>query len=50
MTVSPQPRRVVITAMGCITAAGLDLETNWQNLLAGKSAVTSIESIDTDGF
>ncbi|UCH84799.1 MAG: beta-ketoacyl-ACP synthase II [Candidatus Latescibacterota bacterium] len=50
MSVSPQPRRVMITAMGCATAAGLDMESSWQSMLAGKSAVTKIESIDTDGF
>jgi 3-oxoacyl-[acyl-carrier-protein] synthase II len=50
MNESPQPRRVVITAMGCVTAAGLDMKSTWQSLLAGKSAVTTIESMDTEGF
>ncbi len=50
MSVSPQPRRVVITAMGCATAAGLNLQDTWRSLLAGKSAVSAIESIDTSGF
>ena len=43
-------RRVVITGMGCTTAAGLTTEETWKNLLAGKSAVRRIESFDTSEF
>jgi 3-oxoacyl-[acyl-carrier-protein] synthase II len=43
-------KRVVITGMGCATAAGLTTEQTWTNLLAGKSAVRRIESFDTSEF
>jgi 3-oxoacyl-[acyl-carrier-protein] synthase II len=50
MSDSPQPRRVVITAMGCATAAGLSLQDTWRAMLSGESAVSAIECIDTSGF
>ncbi|MEJ2720073.1 MAG: beta-ketoacyl-ACP synthase II [bacterium] len=50
MSVSPQPRRVVITSMGCATAVGLNVQDTWQVLLAGRSGVSRIEHIDTTGF
>lgn len=43
-------RRVVITGMGVISALGRDLETFWNNLIAGKSGVSKIESFDTSDF
>lgn len=43
-------KRVVITGMGCATAAGLTTEETWNNLLAGKSAVGRIEGFDTSSF
>ena len=43
-------RRVVITGMGMITALGLDVETTWQNLLAGKSGAGPITRFDASGF
>ncbi len=42
--------RVVITSFGCITAAGVTTEGTWKNLLAGKSAVSTIDSFDVTGF
>ena len=35
-------RRVVVTGMGCVTPLGLDLESTWAALLAGKSGVAPI--------
>jgi len=42
--------RVVVTGMGVVTALGSDLETFWNNLIAGKSGVTRIESFDPSEF
>ncbi len=39
-------RRVVVTGMGMVTSLGLDLETNWKNLIAGKSGVKRITRFD----
>ena len=35
-------KRVVITGMGCVTAHGNDVDTFYEKLLEGESAVTSI--------
>ena len=43
-------RRVVITGMGMITALGLDVETTWKNLLAGKSGAGPITRFDASDF
>jgi 3-oxoacyl-[acyl-carrier-protein] synthase II len=39
--------RVFITGMGAITPVGNDVETYWQNLLAGKSGAARIAQFDT---
>ena len=39
-------RRVVITGLGAVTPLGLDLQTTWQNLTAGKSGVAEIQGFD----
>ncbi|MCK9611534.1 MAG: beta-ketoacyl-[acyl-carrier-protein] synthase family protein [Bacteroidales bacterium] len=38
--------RVVVTGMSLITSLGLDLNTNWENLLAGRSGVAKIKQFD----
>ena len=43
-------RRVVVTGMGVISAAGLDLETFWDSLVSGRSYVRAIEGFDASGF
>lgn len=43
-------RRVVITGIGIHSPAGLGLDANWQNITAGKSCISSIESFDTTGM
>ena len=45
-----QARRVVITGMGWITPLGHDVETGWNNLLAGKSGVSRIDHFDAATF
>ena len=39
-------RKVVVTGMGLISSLGLDLKTNWNNLVAGKSGVKKISLFD----
>ena len=40
-------KRVVVTGMGCVTPLGLDLESTWQAMLAGKSGAAPISGFDT---
>ncbi len=42
--------RVVVTSVAAITPLGNDVETSWQNLLAGKSGVVPISRFDTEAF
>ncbi|HVY44312.1 MAG TPA: beta-ketoacyl-[acyl-carrier-protein] synthase family protein [Minicystis sp.] len=42
------PRRVVVTGLGVVCPLGNDVETYWQNLLAGKSGVDFIKEFPTD--
>lgn len=44
------PRRVVVTGMGVITAIGLTVSEMWQSLIAGRSGVDYITSFDTTPF
>lgn len=39
-------RRVVVTGLGMITPLGLDVETTWKSILAGKSGISRIEHFD----
>lgn len=43
-------KRVVITGLGMVTSLGNDVNTNWQNLLMGKSGAGSITHFDTSKF
>jgi 3-oxoacyl-[acyl-carrier-protein] synthase II len=44
-----QPRRVVLTGMGCVTPVGIGREEFWRSLREGRSGVRRIESFDADG-
>ena len=39
-------RRVVITGMGMVSPFGRGVEYNWQNIIAGKSAIRKIENME----
>jgi len=43
-------RRVVVTGMGIVSAAGCDVEAVWQRLLAGCSSVRRIGRFDTRAY
>ncbi len=43
-------RRVVITGLGVLSAVGLNVEENWENILAGKSGIDYINKFDTEPF
>jgi 3-oxoacyl-[acyl-carrier-protein] synthase II len=41
-----EPRRVVVTGMGMVTALGNDVASSWAGLAAGRSGVATITSFD----
>jgi 3-oxoacyl-[acyl-carrier-protein] synthase II len=43
-------RRVVITGMGCVSPLGNDVETTWQNLIAGESGAGPITHFDSSDY
>jgi len=43
-------RRVVVTGVGLVTPVGLNVETSWGNILAGKSGIQPITHFDVSGF
>lgn len=42
--------RVVVTSVAAVTPLGNDVDTSWQNLLAGKSGVGMITKFDTENY
>ncbi len=43
-------KRIVITGVGAVTPLGLDVESTWQGLLAGRSGVGNITRFDASGI
>ncbi len=43
-------RRVVITGVGALSAVGLTVKENWDNLVAGNSGIDYLSKFDTDAY
>ena len=43
-------RRVVITGLGVVSPVGNDVQSAWQNLVAGKSGISRITRFDASAF
>lgn len=43
-------RRVVITGLGMVSPVGNDVKSNWENIVAGKSGISSVETFDTTEY
>ena len=43
-------RRVVVTGMGMVSPVGLNVKDSWDNILAGKSGIATIEHFDASAF
>jgi len=43
-------QRVVVTGIGCVTPLGTEIDTIWNNLLAGKSGIGRISLFDASNF
>jgi 3-oxoacyl-[acyl-carrier-protein] synthase II len=50
VSMTNETRRVVVTGLGCVTAAGNSTEETWSTMVAAKSAVTRISGFDTEGY
>ncbi|MFN3705266.1 MAG: beta-ketoacyl-ACP synthase II [Thermoflexales bacterium] len=46
----PQGRRVVVTGIGAVTPLGLTMESTWQAMLEGRSAVAPITRFDSSSL
>lgn len=47
---SSNQRRVVVTALNMVTALGVDLETSWTGLMAGRSGIREISLFDSSSY
>ncbi|MDP4164794.1 MAG: beta-ketoacyl-ACP synthase II [Bacillota bacterium] len=45
-----EKRRVVVTGVGAVTPLGNDIETTWENILAGKSGVGPLTRVNADEY
>ncbi len=43
-------RRIVITGLGMVTALGHNVPRTWENILAGKSGVSTVDHFDSNDF
>ena len=47
---SESAQRVFVTGLGVISPLGLDVQSTWKSIVAGKSGIDFITAFDTDGF
>ncbi|WP_067730676.1 beta-ketoacyl-ACP synthase II [Oceanobacillus damuensis] len=45
-----EKRRVVITGLGAVTPLGNNVNTMWENILAGKSGIDFVTKVDKDNY
>ena len=45
-----EPRRVVVTGMGAITAQGTSLESFWDGVRSGRVAIRKMQRLPMDGY
>ncbi|WP_062154192.1 beta-ketoacyl-ACP synthase II [Beggiatoa leptomitoformis] len=43
-------RRVVVTGLGAVSPVGLNVKENWDNILAGKSGISTVTGFDVSTF
>ncbi len=44
------PRRVVVTGLGLVSPAGVDVTSSWENIKAGNSAISTVTHFDNQDF
>ena len=47
---SESAQRVFVTGLGVISPLGLDVQSTWKSIIAGKSGINFITAFDTEGF
>lgn len=50
MAKSADRRRIVVTGLGVITSLGEEIDTFWNNILAGSSGIDRVEAFDVDAY
>ncbi|MEY4402933.1 MAG: hypothetical protein RIR91_968 [Verrucomicrobiota bacterium] len=50
MSTASQPRRVVVTGIGCLSALGPDTASFWDSLIKGRSGISRITRFDPTDF
>ena len=43
-------RRIVVTGLGLVTPVGHTVGEAWENIVAGRSGVSAIDTFDASGF
>jgi 3-oxoacyl-[acyl-carrier-protein] synthase II len=50
MSTKNNDKRIVMTGVGLVTAAGESTRSTWESVLGGNSAVSRVSGFDTEGF